>query len=122
MEKNIELTCINCPMGCPLTVTMENGKVTRVCGNNCKRGEIYAHREVTNPTRIVTSSINIEGGKSPRVSVKTREGIPKDKIFSCIKALKNVTIKAPIHIGDVIISNVADTGVDIIATRNCPEI
>ena len=116
MEK-IELTCINCPMGCPLTVTMENGQVTSVTGNTCKRGEVYAKKEVTNPTRIVTSSVGVEGGKSLRVSVKTREDIPKGKIFDIVKELKGVTVKAPVAIGDVILENVAGTGVDIIATK-----
>lgn len=116
MEK-IELTCINCPMGCPLTVTMENGQVASVTGNTCKRGEVYAQKEVTNPTRIVTSSVGVEGGKSLRVSVKTREDIPKGKIFDIVKELKGVTVKAPVAIGDVIVENVAGTGVDIIATK-----
>ena len=116
MEK-IELTCINCPMGCPLTVTMENGQVASVTGNTCKRGEVYAQKEVTNPTRIVTSSVGVEGGKSLRVSVKTREDIPKGKIFDSVKELKGVTVKAPVAIGDVIVENVAGTGVDIIATK-----
>lgn len=116
MEK-IELTCINCPMGCPLTVTMENGQVASVTGNTCKRGEVYAQKEVTNPTRIVTSSVGVEGGKALRVSVKTREDIPKGKIFDIVKELKGVTVKAPVAIGDVIVENVAGTGVDIIATK-----
>ena len=116
MEK-IELTCINCPMGCPLVVTMDNGEVKEVAGNTCKRGEIYGRKEVTNPTRIVTSSVEVTGGSATRVSVKTREDIPKDMIFECVKALKNVSVKAPVHIGDIIVSDVAGTGVDIIATK-----
>ena len=116
MEK-IELTCINCPMGCPLVVTMESGEVLEVTGNTCKRGDIYGRKEVTNPTRIVTTSVGVTGGSAPRVSVKTKEDIPKGKIFDCVKALKDVSVNAPVYIGDVIISNVADTGVDIIATK-----
>ena len=54
-EKN--LICIGCPMGCPLTVKMEHGEVVSVTGNTCKRGDIYARKEVTNPTRIVTSTV-----------------------------------------------------------------
>ena len=107
-----ELICIGCPMGCPLTVQMENGEVVSVTGNTCKRGDDYARKEVTNPTRIVTSSVKIEGGTLAAVSVKTRQDIPKEKIFDCVKALKDVTVKAPVHIGDVIVSNVADTGVE----------
>ena len=103
-----ELTCIGCPMGCPLIVTMEAGEVISVTGNTCKRGDVYARKEVTNPTRIVTSM----------VSVKTKEDIPKGKIFACVKALKSVEIPAPVHIGDVLVEDVAGTGVDIVATKN----
>lgn len=114
-ERN--LTCISCPMGCPLTVVMENGEVVSVSGNTCKRGDIYARKEVTNPTRIVTSTVRVEGGTADMVSVKTKEDVPKGKIFDCVKALKGVTVKAPVHIGDVIVSDVAGTGVDIVATK-----
>lgn len=116
MEK-IELTCINCPMGCPLVVTMDNGEVLEVTGNTCKRGDIYGRKEVTNPTRIVTTSVGVIGGSSSRVSVKTKEDIPKGKIFDVVKALKDVCIKAPTHIGDVVLKDIAGTGVDIIATK-----
>ena len=68
-------------MGCPLTVTMEAGEVISVTGNTCKRGDIYARKEVTNPTRIVTSTVRVTGGDADMVSVKTKEDIPKDQIF-----------------------------------------
>lgn len=116
MEKR-NLTCISCPMGCPLTVVMDQGEVVSVSGNTCKRGDIYARKEVTNPTRIVTSTVRVEGGSADMVSVKTKEDVPKGKIFECVRALKDVTVKAPIHTGDVIVPNVADTGVDIVATK-----
>lgn len=117
MEKR-ELICIGCPLGCPVTVTMEDSQVVKVEGNTCKRGDDYARKEVTNPTRIVTSTVMVEGGKDVTVSVKTRSDVPKGKIFACVKALKGVVVKAPVHIGDVIVANAADTGVDIIATSN----
>ena len=112
------LTCINCPMGCPLTIEMEGEQVIRVSGNTCKRGEIYARKEVTNPTRIVTTTVKVLNGTSDTVSVKTKEDIPKEKIFDCVKALKNVQVEAPVHIGDVIADKIAETGVDIVATGN----
>ena len=102
-----ELTCIGCPMGCPLTVTMEAGEVISVTGNTCKRGDIYARKEVTNPTRIVTSTVRVTGGDADMVSVKTKEDIPKGKIFECVKALKTVEVPAPVHIGDVLLEDVA---------------
>lgn len=117
MEKR-ELTCIGCPLGCALTVEMNDGEVISVTGNTCKRGDDYARKEVTNPTRIVTSSVKVEDGSLAAVSVKTKEDIPKGKIFDCVKALKDVCVKAPVAIGDVVLADVAGTGVDVIATKN----
>lgn len=116
MEKH--LTCIGCPMGCALTVTMAGGAVTAVTGNTCKRGADYGRKEVTNPTRIVTSTVRCEGGRLPCVSCKTAQDVPKGKIFDVMKALEGVTVAAPVHIGDVLVHNIADTGVDCVATRN----
>ena len=118
MITNTELTCINCPLGCALTVASENASVISVTGNTCQRGEAYARAEVTAPVRIVTTSVPVTGGSCPMVSVKTASAIPKDKIFDCISALKNVTATAPIAIGDVILQNVAGTGIDMVATRD----
>ena len=114
-QKN--LICIGCPLGCRITVEMEIGEVVSVSGNTCKRGDDYARKEVTSPTRIVTSTVRVKGGNTPTVSVKTKSDIPKDKIFDCAKALKEVEAEAPIAIGDIVLSNVAGTGVDIVATK-----
>jgi len=114
----VNLICIGCPLGCPLTVEMEGNEVKTVTGNTCPRGVAYAQKELTNPTRIVTSTVRVAGGKLAMVSVKTESDIPKGKIFDCVKALKDVEVIAPVKIGDVIVENVAGTGVNIIATKN----
>lgn len=113
-----ELTCIGCPLGCPLTVTLENGAVQSVQGNTCPRGDAYARKEVTAPTRIVTSTVKVTDGTLPAVSVKTAGDIPKGKIFDCVRALKDVAVPAPVVIGQVIVPDVAGTGVAIVATKN----
>ena len=113
-----ELICIGCPMGCPVTVEMDGREIVSVSGNTCPRGDAYARKEVTNPTRIVTSTVKVEGGLVEMISVKTKEDIPRDKIFDCMRALKGITVKAPVHIGDVILADAAGTGVDVVATRN----
>ena len=113
-----ELICIGCPMGCPVMVEMDGREIVSVSGNTCPRGDAYARKEVTNPTRIVTSTVKVEGGLVDMISVKTKEDIPKDKIFDCMRALKGITVKAPVHIGDVILADAAGTGVDVVATRN----
>ncbi len=113
-----ELICIGCPMGCPVTVELDGSEIVSVSGHTCKRGEDYARKEVTNPTRIVTSTVMVEGGAADMVSVKTRNDVPKGKIFECVQALKGLTVKAPVRIGDVILADAAGTGVDIIATKS----
>lgn len=117
MERK-ELICIGCPLGCNLTVEMDDGQVVSVNGNTCKRGDDYARKELTDPRRIVTSTVPVAGGNLPVVSVKTASDIPKGKIRECLCALKGVTLTAPVQIGDVIVENVADTGVDVIATKS----
>ena len=114
----VNLICIGCPLGCPLTVEMEGNEVKSVAGNTCPRGVAYAQKELTNPTRIVTSTVRVAGGRLAMVSVKTESDIPKGKIFDCVKALKDVEVTAPVKIGDVIVENVAGTGVNVIATKN----
>lgn len=116
MEKK-NMVCINCPMGCNLEVEID-GKDIVVRGNNCKRGEEYAKNEVTNPKRIVTSTIRVYNGEKPMVSVKTEHEIPKDKIFDIMKAINETRVNAPVEIGDVVINNILDTGVNIIATSS----
>ena len=114
------LTCIGCPLGCAITVTMDGGNVVSITGNTCKRGSDYAAKEVTHPTRIVTSTVRLTGSATGAavVSCKTAQDIPKGKIFEIVAALKGVTATAPVHIGDVLLADVAGTGVDIIATKN----
>ncbi len=116
-EEKKNLTCICCPMGCQITVTLDNGEVTDVTGNTCKRGDVYARKEVTNPTRVVTSSIRVSGGRIAMVSCKTAGDIPKGKIFDCCKAIQSIEIQAPVKIGDIILKDVCGTGVDVIATK-----
>ena len=116
-EEKKNLTCICCPMGCQITVTLDNGEVTDVTGNTCKRGDVYARKEVTNPTRVVTSSVRVSGGRIAMVSCKTAGDIPKGKIFDCCRAIQSIEVQAPVKIGDIILKDVCGTGVDVIATK-----
>lgn len=113
-----ELTCIGCPLGCSLKVTLEQGEVVSVTGNTCKRGEDYARKEVTHPTRIVTSTVCVEGGEIPMVSVKTKQDIPKEKILEVMEEINALRVKAPVKIGDELATNLAGTGVALVATKN----
>ena len=111
-----QITCINCPVGCRMTVTVEDGKVVSVTGNTCKRGVAYAEQECVAPQRMVTAVIAVQGRKTP-VSVKTRTSIPKKDIFACMKELAALKLEAPVHMGDVVCANVCQSGVDVIATK-----
>lgn len=112
------LTCIGCPLGCALQVTLENGVVTAVTGNTCKRGDDYARKEVTHPTRIVTSTVYVTGGVIPMVSVKTKNDIPKEKITDIMKEINALQVSAPVHVGDILLTDIANTGVALVATKD----
>lgn len=112
------LTCINCPMGCYLTVKIENGQVVEVLGESCARGVAYAKTESLNPKRMMTSTVRLHGAILDVLPVKSAQPVPKSMVPVCVIALKGVDIDAPVKMGDVIVSNVAGTGVDVIATRS----
>ena len=80
-----ELTCIGCPLGCAITVTLTDGTVSSVTGNTCPRGDAYARKEVTNPTRIVTTTVRVKGGVSPMVNVKTASDLPKPGFLTALR-------------------------------------
>ena len=113
-----ELTCIGCPMGCHLTVQMDKVEVISVSGNSCKIGDNYARNEVIHPMRIVTSSVPVNGSNHARVSVKTAGDVPKSAIFDVMAEIKKAQATPPVKIGDIVIKNVANTGVDIVATKD----
>ena len=111
------VTCIQCPMGCLVTVEMEAGEIVSVSGNTCKRGEAYARKELTHPTRILTSTVRVLGGVLPVVSVKTSVDIPKEYIEKVMEEINNMKVSAPVRIGDVLQKDIAGIGADIIATK-----
>lgn len=110
-----ELVCIVCPKGCRLRVDEENGYL--VSGNSCIRGAEYGKNEILNPTRVLTSTVKMEGGLYRRCPVKTNQAVPKSMLFDIMHALNAVTLSAPVQLGQVVIKNVCGTGADIIATK-----
>ena len=113
-----ELTCIGCPLGCAITVTMDGSTVTAVTGNTCPRGDAYARRECVAPVRTVTGTVAIEGAALPVLPVRTNGEVPKTQVFDVARALRTVKVQAPIAIGDVVLQNVCGTGVDVVAAKN----
>ncbi len=109
------LTCIECPRGCSLVVTVENGIATDVKGNFCPRGKKYAESEVVNPVRILTTTVRASDGRM--VSVKTDAPISKNLLFEAMERLKGVNCSVPIKTGDIVVENFYD-GVNVISTCN----
>lgn len=112
-----EFICIECPKGCRLKIDDD----LNVTGNTCIRGKTYAINEVTNPKRIVTSTVVIKSKLVSRLPVISETEVAKDKMFDIIKELNKVRVVAPIKCKDVIIENVCNTGVNIVATRTIEE-
>ncbi len=118
MEQTI--TCINCPVGCRMTVTLsDQGEFVSVTGNTCPRGAKYAQQECTLPERMITAVIPVAGCETP-LSVKTASPVPKKQIAAIMAELAGVQVSAPVEIGQVVLPNVLETGVNIIATRSLP--
>ena len=109
-----KFVCIQCPRGCHLEVDDE---ILTVKGNFCPRGEAYGKAEVTNPIRTVTSTVKVKNAELPRCSVRTASPIPKDKMFLVMDEINKVELEAPVEVGDIVIKNVCDTNVDVIATK-----
>ncbi len=112
------LTCIGCPMGCTLTATIENGTVTTVTGNTCRRGDDYARKECVAPERTFTGTVRLLGSTLPVLSVRTAAPIPKEKMDEVARAVGTLRIAAPVKCGDVIVPSICGTGVALIATRS----
>ena len=112
----MKLICINCPRGCHLEVTQEDGEI-KVSGNACPRGYTYAYNELTAPMRTWTSTVPIDSCQARRLPIISSATLPKDRIMDAMAALKTVNVKAPVLMGDVVVKNILDLGVDIIASK-----
>lgn len=108
-----ELTCIVCPRGCHLIVDDD----LKVTGNSCPRGEAYGKQEVTDPRRTVTSTVRVDSTEFAVLPVKTKGDISKGKIFEVMEEINKVHAHVPVHIGDVLVHDIAGSGVDLVATR-----
>lgn len=113
-----KLTCICCPMGCQLQVTIRDGQVEKVEGNTCKRGAEYREKRGDQPDKNCDNDSAVHGGSLPVVPVKTASDIPKSAVMDCIRQLKEVVVEAPVYIGDVVLTEVAGTKIAVIITKN----
>ncbi len=111
--KKRQIVCIVCPKGCHISIDMGN-----VIGAGCERGVNYALQEITQPMRVVTSTVRIESAILPRLPVKTDNDIPKECIFEAMNLLDNITVSAPVYVGDIIVPNICGLNTNWIATRD----
>ena len=111
-----DITCVQCPMGCQLKVTLRDGEVVSVEGNTCPRGRTYGEREATCPERVVTSLVNVAGDSRP-VPCKTVAPVPKERVADVVEQIRAAVVEPGVRAGDVLVADVAGTGVDVVATR-----
>lgn len=116
MEKK-EFVCIRCPLGCSITVETEGAEIRSITGNICPRGADYVTKELTDPRRVVTSLVRVEGGELPVVSVKTVSDIPKASVQACVSELRKLLLQAPVAMGEVVAENICGSGVNVVTTR-----
>ena len=113
--------CIGCPLGCRLEVDESPvGDIVEVRGFACRKGREYAIQEHTDPRRLVTTTVAVDGARWPRLPVRTVDPVPKDRVRAVCRALGDVRMTAPVHIGDVVVADVLGTGTDVVATRDLP--
>ena len=123
MSEERKFICVSCPLGCGLTVTLDDsGEVVNVEGNTCARGASYAKSEVKDPRRVFASTVRVKGGKLPVCPVRSKTPAPKGKLFGIAKAVAEIEPEAPIKIGQVLLHNVCGTDVDIVASRDLARI
>jgi CxxC motif-containing protein len=116
MEITENIICITCPKGCTLEVTREGKTVLKV-KSGCKRGQEYVRRELTDPRRMVATTVRVRGGLHPLLPVATTAPFPKPRIFELMEALRRVEVQAPVYAGQVILPDALGEGVDIVASR-----
>lgn len=111
-----EYTCIVCPNSCRITV-QETANGLEISGNQCNRGADFAKKEFTEPMRMFTSTVKLEGSFMRRLSVVTTGEVHKENIFKCQEAVKKVVATAPVHYGDVLVKDFCGEGVDLVAAK-----
>ena len=112
----MKMVCVACPMGCQLTAQVDGDQLVGISGQGCGRGVAYARAEVANPARGFHSTLRVQGGDLPMVSVKTAAPVPKNTLMACAAATREIIVQAPIAVGDVLLHDIAGTGVDLVAT------
>ena len=112
-----EIICTVCPRGCHIMVEGDGEKVLSAEGYSCKRGLEYANTEYAHPVRILTTLVKIDGVQNDLLPVRSNQPLPKEKLFDCMDVIRKTKVGLPVKMHDVIIKNICETGVDIVATK-----
>lgn len=122
--ETLQFNCTTCPSECFLTVEVERDadgavvEVHSVTGNNCPRGDKFAHQELTCPMRVLTTTVAVSGGDEALLPVRTVEAIPLELHAQAMNLIRDLVVNAPIRMGDVVLPNLPDTGTDLIASMD----
>jgi len=117
VNNSVELTCIECPTGCALTVLVEDGKAVSVEGFGCRRGRDYAIAEVECPVRVLTTTVVAKGLSVRMVPVRTSSPIPRERLMDAMAEIRKARVQRPVRVGDIVLADVLGLGVDVVATR-----
>lgn len=113
-----KIICIGCPKGCDLKINHIGKEIQEILNFGCEVGLEYAKNEFIQPKRIITTTVKLNSGSLPFVPAKTREPVNKERIFEIMNIISGLEVQAPIKIGDIILKNIGETGVDLVCTRN----
>lgn len=122
--ETLQFNCTTCPSECLLTVEVErdsNGAVVEVrsvTGNNCPRGDTFAHQELTCPMRVLTTTVAVSGGNEAMLPVRTAEAIPLALHTQAMDLIRGVVVEAPIRMGDVVLKDLLNTNINLIASMD----
>lgn len=119
-ELTEEMICITCPMGCTLQVTHDGETLIHVNGNTCNRGLAYVKDELTDPRRMVATTVRVKDGLHPLVPVYTQEAFPKPKIFDLLARIREIEVEAPVDTNQIVLENALGTGINVVASRDMP--
>ena len=124
VTETLQFNCTICPSECLLTVEVERDadgavvEVHSVTGNSCPRGDKFAHQELTCPMRVLTTTAAVSGGDEALLPVRTAEAIPLALHAQAMDLIRGLVVKAPVRMGNVVLEDLLNTGIDLIASMD----
>jgi CxxC motif-containing protein len=114
------VVCVICPIGCEIDVVHDGDKIVSMEGNKCEKAQEFVRQELIEPMRILTTTVRLGGARLPVIPVRTDKPVPKRLFPHILRQLKGIELQAPVNMLDVVVSDVVNTGVNVIATRTMP--